>query len=277
MKKYFSFQKRKMASPKVKRSQHYFDYVFSKYPDHHQYAMENTTLFDIRYLENTDEKNVEKKFKTGVKILEEDSLWAGKKSGHDRPVIVDNASERVAGGGWRGNNVAQEESICRCSNLGWYLENYVIYDNGERSPYPLTKYQCIYVPAVCVFMKRNEKASQNAFGRDITFDLLEEKDWYFVDVIAIPAIRHPVIPYSVSDRNLMMLKIRAMFLLAKKYNRTCLILGAFGCGVFKNPPEEVAKMFNIVMKEFPIFYCVFAVLGEKNFSVFKNLIKTEFV
>ena len=33
-----------------------------------------------------------------------------------------------------------------------------------------------------------------------------------------------------------------------------LILGAFGCGAFRNPPEIVAKVFNTVMQDYLCYF-----------------------
>ncbi len=264
-----------MASPKQKRSSDYFNYVFKKHSKEHQYAMDNTMLYDIRSLPDIELKKKEPSSQT---IVENDTLAAAKccNGAAVPPLILDMASDLKAGGGWRGNNVAQEESLCRCSNLGWYLENFVVEKNGIwSSPYPLGKYECIYVPSVCVFMKRDTGVAQTAFGHDVTFSLLPENEWYFVDVVVIAAVRHPQIPYSVSEKNLMSLKINAMFHLAVLYGKQSIVLGAFGCGVFKNPPLDVAKMFNEAFQKYKnsSLIVLYAILGDGNLSAFRKIIK----
>ena len=58
-----------------------------------------------------------------------------------------------------------------------------------------------------------------------------------------------------------------------------LILGAFGCGAFRNPPEVVAKVFNKVMQEFVYYfdvieYAVFHREGElANYEAFQKYIE----
>ena len=44
-------------------------------------------------------------------------------------------------------------------------------------------------------------------------------------------------------------KIRTVFRLGLTYGNDALVLGAFGCGAFKNPPAEIAKLFHEVMEE----------------------------
>ena len=64
-----------------------------------------------------------------------------------------------------------------------------------------------------------------------------------------------------------------------------LILGAFGCGAFQNPPEVVARAYKEVLAEFEYDFDTveFAVYGPKrdqtvnpsgnNYAVFKRLLR----
>ena len=55
-------------------------------------------------------------------------------------------------------------------------------------------------------------------------------------------------------------RIKRIFLVAAEKNEV-LILGAFGCGAFKNPPEIVARAFKKVMQDYLhcFYYIEFAV------------------
>ena len=44
-------------------------------------------------------------------------------------------------------------------------------------------------------------------------------------------------------------KIRTVFRIGLTYGHDSLVLGAFGCGAFKNPPAEVAKLFHKIIEE----------------------------
>ena len=44
-------------------------------------------------------------------------------------------------------------------------------------------------------------------------------------------------------------KIRTVFRIGLTFGHDSLVLGAFGCGAFKNPPAEIAKLFHEVMEE----------------------------
>ena len=44
-------------------------------------------------------------------------------------------------------------------------------------------------------------------------------------------------------------KIRTVFRIGLSYGHDALVLGAFGCGAFRNPPAEIARIFHEVMEE----------------------------
>lgn len=44
-------------------------------------------------------------------------------------------------------------------------------------------------------------------------------------------------------------KIRTILRIALDNNHTKLVLGALGCGAFKNPPSHVARLFKEVLEE----------------------------
>lgn len=72
-------------------------------------------------------------------------------------------------------------------------------------------------------------------------------------------------------------RIRRIFEVAASNENDVLILGAFGCGAFRNPPEIVAKVFNAVMQDFlchfeTIEYAVFHTERElANYEAFKGI------
>ena len=75
-------------------------------------------------------------------------------------------------------------------------------------------------------------------------------------------------------------KMRVILRVAALNGHEQLVLGAFGCGAFRNPPWEVAEMWKAVFEE-PEFKkggwwkdVVFAVLGQgtENFDVFEDML-----
>ena len=73
-------------------------------------------------------------------------------------------------------------------------------------------------------------------------------------------------------------RIKRIFEIAAANENEVLILGAFGCGAFRNPPEIVAKVFNKVMSDFlkyfdTIEYAIYHTEREiANYEVFRKVI-----
>ena len=148
---------------------------------------------------------------------------------------------------------------------------------------PIYNNDCIYTPNVCVFKS------------DVTFpEPMTQKDWWSVNIItcAAPNLRErpsnamnphagdsPVKLTSVELENILRSRIKRIFEIAAMKKNEVLILGAFGCGAFRNPPNIVAKVFKQVMQEYLqyfeiIEYAVYHTEREvSNFEAFKRIIK----
>ena len=113
---------------------------------------------------------------------------------------------------------------------------------------------CIFTPEVVVF--KTDAAEPK---------VMDENDWYLVDVItcAAPNLReqpsNAMNPYSgnkqvrLSEKELLelhMKRIKRILSIAQKEGEEVLILGAFGCGAFCNPPRVVAEAMARVIREF---------------------------
>lgn len=203
-----------------------------------------------------------------------------------RVCVLNFASATTPGGGVKNGSSAQEESICRCSTLHPCLDIdecwEVFYTPHRNANDPLYNDDCIYTPSVCVIKS------------DTNFpEPLPPEEWWSVDVItcAAPNLRedpsNAMNPHAGDKKaniseaeleKLLMSRICRIFDIAAANGNEVLILGAFGCGAFKNPPELVAKVFNTVMQRYlPYFeaieYAVFCVEREKaNYNAFKNAI-----
>lgn len=85
------------------------------------------------------------------------------------------------------------------------------------------------------------------------------------------------------DKEAMIMKIRLVFQVAKLKGITHLVLGALGCGAYKNPPEEVAKIFRKVIfgdrKRGPVEgveEILFAIFDDgENLRTFRKVFKEE--
>lgn len=71
---------------------------------------------------------------------------------------------------------------------------------------------------------------------------------------------------SENDINITCSKIRTIFRISLRNNHDAIVLGAFGCGLFQNPPTSIAYCFDKVLNE-PEFHntfrrVVFAILED---------------
>ncbi len=218
----------------------------------------------------------EKKYESPAKVVvskkrsfEAASAYVGMK------VCVHNfASAGNPGGGVTSGASAQEECLCRCSTLYPCLTDSIAYKKfykPHRDAHdPLHNDDCIYTPDVVVF-KTDTQVPQ----------YMEENKWYKVDVItcAAPNLRErPSNSYNptdgdrkarITDNDLLKLhekRMRAVLNAAAINGAEVLILGAFGCGAFENPPLVVAQaMRNILPDYLHTFKCIeFAVYCRPN-------------
>lgn len=198
-----------------------------------------------------------------------------------KPVAVLNlASERSPGGGWQNGALAQEECLCYRSSL--YLS---LHDSYYRLP----SLSAIYTPNVVLI--RNAMSA----GHTLLTPTVLPKDLPVTSVISIAALRRPKLSddkksfCNEGTRAETKRKIRVVLRIAAVAGHTRLVLGALGCGVFANPPQDVARCFAEVLQE-PEFKggwweaVTFAVLdnvvgggkdGDGNFGVFYRMLDGE--
>lgn len=206
---------------------------------------------------------------TDIKVVNGDCLYVAKELVDDGfyPAVVNFASFKVPGGGVRGGSAAQEENICRRSNLYasiFRFDDYLAKEYGlspKKDKYPLPVHNgAIYSPSVTVFRASEDKE----------YEFLDEP--FMIDVITIAALSHPELTkdghLNGRAKDITREKVRTMLNLALYWDNDSIVLGAFGCGAFANPPEDVAQIFKEVLDEPE--YCdkfkriVFAVLDDGN-------------
>ncbi|KAF3920069.1 hypothetical protein AA313_de0200354 [Arthrobotrys entomopaga] len=169
------------------------------------------------------------------------------------PLLMNFANSHTPGGGFLNGAVAQEEAICHRTTL---------YETLHSEFYPLKPLEAIYSPFVAIIKDKNNKLYRWAdeilhSGKIITDGGDADLGDQLLPKIAVVTISAPYRPkvregkYADSqEKSLMRLKIKQTLRLAALYGHRRIVLGAFGCGVFANPPEEVAEMFlDILTKE----------------------------
>ena len=208
-----------------------------------------------------------------------------------RVAVLNFASSTNPGGGVTHGSSAQEECLCRCSTLYPCLDIDMMwnmfYMPHRKAGDPLYNDDCLYTPGVIVFKS------------DISFpERMEEKDWYQVDVItcAAPNLRNMQsnlmnpfagdAPADIEDDDLYELhlqRLERVFRVAATNGAEVLILGAFGCGAFCNPPSIVARAFKTVQEKYggyfeTIEYAVFCRDHEtENYDAFRRELGAKFL
>jgi uncharacterized protein (TIGR02452 family) len=166
------------------------------------------------------------------------------------PCVLNLASRRNPGGGVVNGAGAQEENLFRRSNLFLSLFQFAPF----ADEYSIKKHAKNYP------LNRN---TGGIYSSDITIFRGSEKNGYCllrnpynVSIVSVPAINRPDLVNKggklyIAD-NLVeptKEKIRTILRIAGKYKHDCLVLGAFGCGAFANPPNHMAVLFKEVFAE----------------------------
>jgi uncharacterized protein (TIGR02452 family) len=155
-----------------------------------------------------------------------------REEGTDDVLCLNFASAKNPGGGFLNGSQAQEESLARASGLYACLAPMrAMYDANRQFDSCLYTDHVIYSPRVPVF-------------RDDDDALLSEP--YVVSVITAPAVNagalrpgeRPLIEPTMRGR------AEKVLALAAAHRHEALVLGAWGCGVFRNDPADVARWFG---------------------------------
>ena len=171
-------------------------------------------------------------------------------------------NDQKPGGGYLTGAGAQEESICRCSNLPTCFNQII---------YPITTFGTIFIENLKII----RESEANGF-----------------DFHVIPITCHGILACAYDQPDLndqgefysdelegTRNKVRAILDTCYIHQQRHLILGAFGCGAFSNPPEQVAEIFREVLSSvdyqnaFEIV--IFAILdgpSTYNYEVFKDIL-----
>ncbi len=201
-----------------------------------------------------------------------------------KKVCVHNfASASNPGGGVTRGAGAQEECLCRCSTLYPCLDSKKMWQGfylpHRREGNPLHNDDCIYTPGVVVF-KSDTSAPK----------LMPREKWYTVDILtcAAPNLRErPSNAYNPADGNQVKIdevsllalheqRLKRMLDAACEHGAEVLILGAFGCGAFQNPPEIVAEAAKRILPEYRhcfevVEFAVYCRPGDnRNFQAFHD-------
>jgi uncharacterized protein (TIGR02452 family) len=194
------------------------------------------------------------KFKTNVQVVNGLVLEVTQKlvtEGNTNIMVLNLASSYNPGGGVVKGAVAQEEDLFRKTNYFLCL---------PRKFYPIPKSNVIYTEKV--FVVKNT-------------DFSDLKSPFPVSMLAAAAIKNPTIiggRYTQPDYNVMKSTIDNIFKVAYLHGKETLVLGALGCGAYRNPPNIVISIFNDCLRRYDGCFknIVFAVYSTRddNFDLF---------
>jgi uncharacterized protein (TIGR02452 family) len=149
------------------------------------------------------------------------------------------ASAKNPGGGFQSGAQAQEESLTRASSLYPTLTKYFseMYEYNRSRKTLLYSDYMIYSPNVVFFKNDADELLKNP---------------YIMDILTSPAVNIGAMKQNsdevfLAEKTMLSRidKILSVFLMQKVEN---IILGAWGCGVFQNNPQDVARYFAHFLK-----------------------------
>ena len=178
-----------------------------------------------------------------VRVVNEDTAMVAYEL--DNPLVLNFASHKRPGGGWLNGSMAQEEAL-------FYRSLY--HRTLTHNLYPLKG--PVYSPRV-------------PFVRDRDFCLLKEPRYLACLAVAALHFRERPAKYTSEERREMGAKIRAVFAIAHENKHENLVLGALGCGVFRNPTREVAELFRECVDKYAGHFkqIVFAILDAQGDTI----------
>ena len=204
-------------------------------------------------------------FETHIEVTNETTLSASRRLFMEgkNAASLNFASATNVGGGWLNGARAQEEYLCRNSVLAQCIgekREFYQYHRDHRAP----RYSdmMLYSPAVAVI--RDE------------FDDLCAPWPASVITAAAPNLGHGMAIPLEELRALWRARIARVFEVALANGRDSLILGAWGCGAFRNDPTMVARAFADVIEKYDgqfelLHFAVLDVGGKQgNFEPFQK-------
>ena len=208
----------------------------------------------VEFYEEFEPEVIDRQYETKFVITDQDTFTAA--SYEESSCCLNFASHKRPGGGYRavmGTSMplkTQEEDLFRRSNLPEIMDTEEV-----REYYPLKGVCGLYCVATV--------------AKDKSLNTIEPFD---TGIITAPAVVNP----TYEHQELVRRKVRLIFNIAHDKKHKNLILGAWGCGVFGNDPEVIAKLFEqYLINDFKGVFekVIFAIPGKEstNYKVFASV------
>ncbi|WP_291286091.1 TIGR02452 family protein [Flavobacterium sp.] len=184
---------------------------------------------------------IENKFETEIVVKNCSTIEAISQEEYGKIGVLNFASAKNPGGGFLGGASAQEESLARSSNLyKTQIKDKEMYDfNRNQSTFLYSDYM-IYSPGVL-------------FWNDDHGDFLEKP--LVADIITAPApnkgamLQHNRAEEIANIEEVFKRRMDEVLAIAFRQKIDTVILGAWGCGVFRNESKDVAHLFKGIISE----------------------------
>lgn len=217
-------------------------------------SIDNSVLFN-----NHNFNTLSNNGKTNINIKVIASTTSAVALSHPDSCVLNFASYKHPGGGFIIGAIAQEEAICHDSNLyniigdSKFEKEYEF--NRNHTNHGLYSNWAIYSPNVIFFNDDTESKCNVITCPAPNFSAYEKNNIQNVDY-----------------NNILESRIKYILDIAEYKNEKTLILGAFGCGVFKNDPQKVAEIFKklILSGHYNFNDVIFAIPGGGNYICFNN-------
>jgi len=216
-----------------------------------QYPIGETFKHDYREYKT----NVLEQRRGEVFVENIDSVGALIKYNEAPTCLLNMASAKTQGGGVAYGSKAQEEALFRCSNLGLSISS---------AHYPLGDEKFLYTVDAVFFKDK---------------DYNDLPDGHEADVITCAAIK---IVDGVKEANYEELTNKKIYsiLTYPAFRAENLVVGAWGCGVYKNDPVFIANTFKKHLITLRHLYdkVIFAVINDENsvgnnYQIFKSILE----
>ena len=236
-------------------------------------AFNNTKKYNPDYKFNDINDNIfNNHIAQNIQLLDTDSVTGAylinyATKNEDKPIALLNfASFKYPGGMFMKGSTAQEEALCHESilynvlrkfNLTYYSDNRIL----------CSRYKDI----------ANMYINRGLYTPNVLFIHNNEKFYCDVITVAAPNNRNFDTPKEINYKKLHS-RIKFVLDIAEDNNIKTIILGAFGCGVFKQNPEEVANIFKklLIFGNYSFNNVYFVIpnnINNTNYSIFAKVLK----
>lgn len=197
---------------------------------------------------------------TSIKVFKNDVVTCAKAAvthaSRDEKICVLNYASYVnPGGGFIKGSTAQEEAICFATGLYPCLKSQQEFYDEHREQDTDSCYSDDYI-----------------YSKDVPF--IVNRKCYLVDVLTMAAPNQKKAKLSPVE-DIFEQRMELAYLIPSHYNCDVLLLGAWGCGVFGNDPEFVAKSWKKFSKDYDGLYreVVHPVLDTDMCKVFRKVME----